>query len=140
MIITDHINLTNQHPISSQHHQDRHKPLYAKRLVQRSFEVAEANGLSLKKGVYAGVKGPSYETAAEVEMIHRIGGDAVGMSTVLEVTLASQLGMEILGLSCITNLAAGISKNKLSHTEVTEVGNRVKKSFALLLTKIIEAL
>jgi purine-nucleoside phosphorylase len=84
--------------------------------------------------------GPSYETAAEIEMVHRIGGDAVGMSTVLEVALAASLDMEVLGISCITNFATGRSPKKLNHEEVTEVANKVKKNFSALLTAAILSL
>ncbi len=140
MVITNQINLTGIQLTYPLGYEAGHKPLYNRRLIEITSDIAEANGLAIRKGVYAGLKGPSYETASEVEMVHRIGGDAVGMSTVLEVSLASQLGMEILGISCITNLGTGIGKEKLSHTEVTEVGNRVKTGFALLLSRIIDAL
>jgi purine-nucleoside phosphorylase len=105
--------------------------------VAVASDVAEMEGIPVRKGVYLGLKGPSYETASEVEMVHRIGGDAVGMSTVLEVSLAAELGMEVLGISCITNLGTGIGGSKLSHVEVTEVGNRVKKTFAHLVSSIL---
>jgi purine-nucleoside phosphorylase len=83
------------------------------------------------------VKGPSYETASEVEMIRRIGGDAVGMSTVNESSLAVALGMRIVGVSCITNLATGILNVKLSHSEVTEVADRVKSTFSSFITGLV---
>jgi purine-nucleoside phosphorylase len=140
MVITDQINLTGEHITETQRAKPKRSSLYSNVLSLKAFSAAEAVGLTLKAGVYVGMKGPSYETAAEVEMVHRIGGDAVGMSTVLEASLAGALGMEVLGISCITNPGTGISTNKLSHAEVTEVGNRVKSSFALLLTRILEAL
>ncbi len=140
MVITDQINLTGEHITETQRAKPQRSSLYSNVLSLKAFSVAEAVGLTLKAGVYVGMKGPSYETAAEVEMVQRIGGDAVGMSTVLEASLAGAIGMEVLGISCITNPGTGISTNKLSHTEVTEVGNRVKSSFALLLTRILEAL
>ena len=137
MIITDQINCTGLSSISNRDKKNQGSPLYSSRLVTIASDVAEKEGISVRKGVYLGLKGPSYETASEVEMVHRIGGDAVGMSTVLEVSLASELGMEVLGISCITNLGTGIGRNKLSHTEVTEVGNRVKKTFARLVSSVL---
>ena len=111
--------------------------MYDRDLAEHALGLAARRGLPLRRGVYAAVKGPSYETAAEVEMIHRLGGDAVGMSTVKEVALAAALGMRVLGISCITNKAAGIGGAKLNHNEVTEVANRVKIHFAGLLTDCI---
>jgi purine-nucleoside phosphorylase len=138
MIITDHINLTGISLAYEGFDSFKVKtPLYSRRMVDRACAVASQLGLDVKTGVYAGVKGPSYETGAEVEMIRRVGGDAVGMSTVLEVGLASSLGIEVLGVSCITNLATGISSNKLSHQEVTEVANKVRKDLALFLASTI---
>ena len=139
MIITDQIDLTmsgippGSPPVSQ-------KPLYDRELADRVAEVAGKKGIQLRSGIYAAVKGPSYETAAEVEMIHRIGGDAVGMSTAKEVAYAVQLGMRVLGISCITNKAAGIDSSKLDHAEVTEVGRRVRLEFSTLLFALIEAL
>jgi len=140
MVITDQINLTSLHlPLLASKPRARPTP-YSRRLIQIAFHMGDSHGLLLKKGVYAGVLGPSYETASEVEMIRRIGGDAVGMSTVMEVSFASSLGMEVLGITCITNRATGTSSSRLSHDEVTEVANRVKKDFALLLSLIIRNL
>lgn len=81
-----------------------------------ALSVSRESGLPIRSGTYVGVRGASYETASEVEMVYRIGGDAVGMSTVLEAQRASAMGMEVLGISCITNLATGITGAKLSHT------------------------
>jgi len=140
MLITDQINLTNETPRFNIDKRLSSSELYSKQLAHKTLNIAEAKGIALKSGVYVGLKGPSYETAAEIEMIRRIGGDAVGMSTVLEVSCATQLGMEVLGISCITNLGTGIGKDKLSHAEVTEVGNRVKKTFATLVSSVIEVI
>lgn len=138
MLITDQINLTLQRfPMPAR---DREQGMYGATLGNKALTAASNNGIALREGVYVGVKGPSYETASEVEMIRRIGGDAVGMSTVFESALASSLEMHVLGLSCITNLATGIGSDKLSHAEVTEVGNRVRTTFSNLLTSIIELL
>ncbi|RPH35260.1 purine-nucleoside phosphorylase [bacterium] len=112
--------------------------LYDPELLSRAAETAASLGIRLRTGVYAGVKGPSYETAAEVEMIRRLGGDVVGMSTVLEAHLASALGMRLVGISCITNKATGIGGAKLNHQEVTEVANRVRHDFSLLLNGILQ--
>ncbi len=94
--------------------------------------------ISLKEGVYWLTKGPSYETAAEIKMISKLGGDAVGMSTVHEAVYAAFLGMNVSAISCITNFAAGLSDQKLSHNEVMETAERVKSHFERLVKKIIE--
>jgi purine-nucleoside phosphorylase len=138
MVITDQLNLTFQRTVFDWSTQ--RGLCYSPELAARTFKQGELLGIALRRGVYAGVKGPSYETAAEVEMINRLGGDAVGMSTVFEVSLANTLGLQVLGLSCITNLATGIGTQKLSHAEVTEVGNRVKATFASLLKAVIPTL
>jgi len=140
MLITDQINFSGK-TIESQGNPARGaRLLYDRKLAERGSEVAANLGLSVRKGVYAGVLGPSYETAAEVEMLNRAGADVVGMSTVLEVERANSLNMSVLGISCITNLATGIALQKLSHNEVTLVANKVKKDFALLLKAIITSL
>jgi purine-nucleoside phosphorylase len=140
MLIADQINLTMETTHSKSDSKMRDNAVYSKRLIELAATRAEGIDLPLRTGVYVGLKGPSYETASEIEMLSRLGGDAVGMSTVLEASLAASLGMEVLGISCITNLGTGIGSTKLSHAEVTEVGNRVKKSFSRLLTTIIEGL
>ena len=94
--------------------------------------------ISLKEGVYWYNKGPAYETPAEIQMTKKFGGDAVGMSTVHEAVYASYLGMEVSAISCITNMAAGLSSQKLYHTEVMETAELVKKDFERLVKKIIE--
>jgi purine-nucleoside phosphorylase len=100
-------------------------------------ETADENGIQLKSGNYWYTKGPSYETPAEIEMIRRFGGDAAGMSTVHEAIFASSLNMEIAIVSCITNMASGISEQKLSHAEVTETARNSAEKFALLLKTAI---
>jgi purine-nucleoside phosphorylase len=138
MVITDQLNLTMER--SSILNSGKTTPCYDAGLTETAIRQGTLLGIELRSGVYAGVKGPSYETAAEVEMIHRAGGDAVGMSTVFEVMLANALGLRVLGFSCITNLATGIGTGRLSHAEVTEVGNRVKTTFSRLLTATIPQL
>ena len=135
MLITDQIDLTFHSQGIPGERGVREK--FDSGLTERASRLAAVRGLPVRRGVYAAVKGPSYETAAEVEMIHRLGGDAVGMSTVKEVALASALGMSVLGISCITNKATGIGSSKLNHEEVTEVARRVKIHFAELLTDCI---
>ncbi|MFN0158214.1 MAG: purine-nucleoside phosphorylase [Bacteroidota bacterium] len=141
MVISDQINLT----FESYHGQpaswnSTNTPLYAPELQQQAMQSGAELHIALKQGVYVGVKGPSYETAAEIGMLGRIGADAVGMSTVFETQLAVRLGMRVLGISCITNYATGISPEKLNHHEVTEVGNRVRTIFGNLLTSIVTRL
>ena len=138
MIVSDQINLTFANPLHARP-MISHRDLYEPALQRTIGEVAERQGVSIRRGIYCGLQGPSYETAAEVEMVRRLGGDAVGMSTVNEVSLACSLGMRVAGISCITNLSTGISTEKLSHAEVTEVADRVKISFAGLLAGTITA-
>ncbi len=139
MVIADQINLTFEYvtPINGKAMNCR---IFDDGLIKLARTTASSLGINLKQGVYAGVKGPSYETAAEIEMIARLGGDAVGMSTVLETVVAWALGMRVLGISCITNKATGIGQSRLSHSEVTDVANRVKKDFTALLSAIIESI
>lgn len=139
MLIKDHINLTFESPIkkSSFSNTLKHFEIYNSKLIKQVIKIADEKNIPLREGVYVGVKGPSYETASEVEMIRRIGGDAVGMSTVNEATYASMLGLKVIGLSCITNYATGVSNSKLSHNEVTEVADKVKNRFSDLVTAIL---
>ncbi len=136
MLITDQIDIT-LHPERLPGERGEKRDLYDRELREHAVRLAAGRGFPVRRGVYAAVKGPSYETAAEVEMIHRLGGDAVGMSTVKEVALASLLGLKVLGISCITNKATGIGGARLNHEEVTEVAGRVKIRFSNLLTDCI---
>ena len=97
-------------------------------------------GINLKHGVYLAASGPTYETPAEVKMFRYMGADAVGMSTVPEATVAHYCGMRVLGISCISNFASGISSNKLSHEDVIEITEKVKPQFKELLLLIIKSL
>ncbi len=139
MRITDHLNLTGRNPLVGPE-----EPALGPRFVDmtRAYdpalgllaeEVATEHGITLRQGVYAGLLGPSYETPAEVRMLRALGADAVGMSTVLEVVAARQLGMRVLGISCITNRAAGLGQASLSHEEVAEVAQRVREDFVGVL-------
>jgi purine-nucleoside phosphorylase len=114
--------------------------LYDPKLCELIGRIAQEKGIPLQRGVYCGVLGPSYESASEIEMIRRMGGDAVGMSTVNEARVASALGMRVAGISCITNMATGILPQKLSHNEVTEVADRVKGTFSGLLTGVMTSI
>ncbi len=140
MLISDQINLTFEHPLSGMKSAQRHRAIYDKGLCGIVVRSAADLGIPLREGIYCGLKGPSYETAAEIEMLRRFGADAVGMSTVNEASLAAALGMKLVGISCITNLSTGVGDAKLSHEEVTQVAARVRDSFAKLLKAFVGAL
>lgn len=146
MIIDDHINLIGANPLAGDN-DDRFGPrfpdmteVYSKRLRRIADEAADAKGLSVTHGVYAGLLGPSYETPAEIRYLRTIGADAVGMSTVPEAIAARHMGLDVLGLSCITNMAAGVLPEPLNHDEVLETTRRVRGTFIALLEGIIERL
>lgn len=113
---------------------------YDRELIDLAKRVASDAEVSLREGVYAGLLGPAYETPAEVRMLRKMGADAVGMSTVLEVIAARQVGMRVLGISCITNAGAGMGKTLLSHEEVTETAKRARPTFEALLSGVLEQL
>jgi purine-nucleoside phosphorylase len=135
VLISDHINLTADSPLEGATFIDL-TDLYSKRLR----DLARSIDASLDEGVYCQFRGPHYETPAEVQMAKTIGGHIVGMSTALEAIAARQVGMEILGMSLITNLAAGIQKSPLSHAEVLEAGRNAEDVISALLAKIVEKL
>lgn len=114
--------------------------VYSKRIQEIVRETAKEQEIDLKEGVYAQFTGPNYETPAEIRMARTWGADAVGMSTACEAMAARHMGMEICGISCITNLAAGMSKEELNHKEVQETADRVAKQFKALITGIITKL
>ncbi len=142
MLIRDHLNLFGANPLRGWNDDElgpRFPDLseaYASSLRALASRAADAADITLSEGVYAGLAGPSYETPAEIEMLRRLGGDAVGMSTVPEVIAANHMGARVLGISCITNLAAG-SGPELSHDDVTETTKRVEKTFVELLRRIL---
>lgn len=143
MLIRDHLNLMGDNPLRGQH-EERFGPrfpdmteAYNQADAQVFESAAQALGITLRQGVYAGLSGPSYETPAEIKMLRVLGADAVGMSTVPEVIVANQMGMRVSGVSCITNLAAGIHPHKLSHQEVIETTQRVKTRFIRLLERVV---
>lgn len=135
VLISDHINLTATSPLEGATFVDL-TDLYSKRLR----DLARTVDPTLDEGVYCQFRGPNYETPAEVQMAGTIGGHIVGMSTALEAIAARQSGMEILGMSLITNLAAGIQKTPLSHEEVVQAGRDAEPVISALLAKIVELL
>ena len=132
VLIRDHINLTARSPIEGAHFVDL-TDLYSSRLRTMCREVDP----SLDEGVYVQFPGPHYETPAEIEMVRRIGGDLVGMSTTLEAIAAREAGLEVLGISLVTNLAAGISGEPLDHAEVLETGRAAASRMGDLLARIV---
>jgi purine-nucleoside phosphorylase len=143
MVMDDHINLLGSNPLVGPN-DDRFgarfpdmSEVYSKRLRRIADEVAGAQGLRIGHGVYVAVHGPSYETPAEIRFLRTIGADAVGMSTVPEAIVARHMGVEVLGISCITNAAAGVLPQPLNHDEVMEVARQVRGAFAALLGGII---
>ncbi|SJN34821.1 Purine nucleoside phosphorylase [Microbacterium esteraromaticum] len=135
VLISDHINLTADSPLEGATFVDL-TDLYSTRLR----DIARTVDATLDDGVYTQFRGPHYETPAEVQMTKRMGGDIVGMSTALEAIAAREAGMEILGFSLITNLAAGIQQTPLSHAEVIEAGREAEPVISALLARVIEAL
>ncbi len=143
MVLTDHINLMGTNPLRGPQYKNLPRfvdltEAYDKNLRERLFKAGKISKLKLQRGVYLAVSGPSYETPAEIRAFATLGADAVGMSTVPETIVARQCGLRVAAVSCITNLAAGISKENLSHTEVLETAERVKKSGAALIKNFAE--
>jgi purine-nucleoside phosphorylase len=144
MLMDDHINLMGSNPLIGPN-DERFGPrfpdmteVYSDRLRGIAMEAAAGLGQSLARGVYVALHGPSYETPAEIRFLRTIGADAVGMSTVPEAIVARQMGLEVLGISCITNPAAGVLPKPLVHDEVMEVARRVRAEFSALLEAVIE--
>jgi len=144
MIIDDHINMLGSNPLVGAN-DDRFGPrfpdmteVYSSRLRHIADDAARARRIPVSHGVYVAVHGPSYETPAEIRALRSIGADAVGMSTVPEAIAARHMGLEVLGISCITNLAAGVLPQPLVHEDVMETARRVRGSFISLLEGIIE--
>lgn len=143
MIISDHLNMTGRNPLIGANDNrlgvrfPDMSQAYSPQLRQKAKDVAAAQGVELQEGVYVGFLGPNYETPAEIRMLRVLGGDAVGMSTVSEVIVAQHAGMEVLGISCISNMAAGILDQPLSHDEVMETAELVRDQFLKLVIGII---
>jgi len=146
MVITDHINLIGVNPLIGPN-DDRFGPrfpdltsVYARRLQDIVINEANAIGLDMRRGIYAALSGPSYETPAEIHMVRTLGADAVGMSTVPEAIVARHMNMEVIGISCITNLAAGVSNRPVDHSQVIATGERVRAEFTELLRRVVTRL
>jgi purine-nucleoside phosphorylase len=146
MVIDDHINMLGSNPLIGPNDErlgERFPDMsdvYSSRLRRVADEAARAKGVEVAHGVYIAVAGPSYETPAEIRAFRTLGADAVGMSTVPEAIAARHMGMEVLGISCITNMAAGVLPQPLVHEEVMETARRVRGSFIALLEGIVERL
>ena len=143
MVLTDHINLMGVNPLRGPAISVLNRfvdltDTYDAGLNRLLFQVGKNCNLKLQRGVYLAVGGPSYETPAEIRAFAKLGADAVGMSTVPEAIVARQCGLNVAAVSCITNLAAGLGGKKLSHAEVLETAERVKKSGAALLKQFAE--
>jgi purine-nucleoside phosphorylase len=146
MLITDHINLTGANPLigpNLNEFGERFPDMsdaYSAELRGIALQAASKTGIPLKQGIYVGLAGPSFETPAEIRMLRSMGADAVGMSTVPEVIVANHMGIRVLGISCITNLAAGILPQKLTHQEVMDTTEQVKEKFIKLLREVVPML
>ena len=145
-LISDHINLLGANPLTGPNDEAMGprfpdmSEAYSKRYRESAREAAKALGIELAEGVYAAVPGPSYETPAEIRYLRVIGADLVGMSTVLETIAANHLGMKVLGVSCVTNYAAGVTDKKLDHAEVLATGERVRDTLISLLKAVVPRL
>src|SRR6266568_320891 len=146
MIISDHINLLGSNPLIGPN-DDRFGPrfpdltsVYAPELQSMVIDEASEMGLGMRRGVYAALSGPSYETPAEIHMVRTLGADAVGMSTVPEAIVARHMNLEVIGISCITNLAAGVSNRPVDHSQVIATGERVRAEFTELLRRVVARL
>ena len=146
MVISDHINLMGVNPLIGAN-DDRFGPrfpdltsTYDPDLQSIVIEEAKAMNIDMRRGVYAALTGPSYETPAEIHMVRTLGADAVGMSTVPEAIVARHMDMQVIGISCITNLAAGVSNRPVDHSQVMATGERVREQFTELLRRVIARL
>ncbi|MEM9026150.1 MAG: purine-nucleoside phosphorylase [Verrucomicrobiota bacterium] len=143
MALSDHINGLGTNPLIGPNHDNLGtrfpdmSEVYSKRLRKLAAEASEDLPIHYAEGVYLAVTGPSYETPAEINAFRTFGADAVGMSTVPEAIVANHAGIEVCGISCITNLAAGMSDQPLTHDEVKETADRVRTSFATLLSRVV---
>jgi purine-nucleoside phosphorylase len=144
MLISDHINFMGANPLRGPNIEDLGarfpdmSEAYPESLRSVAREVAAAQGLKVQEGVYLALSGPTYETPAEIRAFRILGADAVGMSTAPEVVAASHMNIPVLGISCITNMAAGILKQKLTHQEVMDTTARVQKEFTNLVLGVLE--
>jgi len=146
MVITDHLNLLGDNPLRGEN-DERFGPrfpdlstVYSPELQNIVIEEGSRMGIELRRGVYAALSGPSYETPAEIHMVRSLGADAVGMSTVPEAIVARHMGLNVIGISCITNLAAGVSNRPIDHGQVMQIGESVRGSLTELLRRIMPRL
>ena len=146
MVISDHLNLMGVNPLRGPN-DERFGPrfpdmsaVYSPELQELVVEEAKAINVEVRRGIYGALTGPSYETPAEIHLLRNLGADAVGMSTVPEAIVARHMGIEVLGISCITNMAAGISDEPINHEEVMATGDRVRGTFTELLGRVIGAI
>ena len=143
MVISDHVNLMGDNPLRGPN-DERFGPrfpdmsaVYSRELQEMVIEEANEIGVEVRRGIYGALSGPSYETPAEIHLLRNLGADAVGMSTVPEAIVARHMDVEVLGISCITNMAAGISDQPINHEEVMATGDRVRETFAQLLRRVV---
>jgi purine-nucleoside phosphorylase len=146
MVISDHLNLMGVNPLRGSN-DERFGPrfpdmsaVYSHELQAMVIDEARAIGVEVRRGIYGALSGPSYETPAEIHLLRNLGADAVGMSTVPEAIVARHMGLEVLGISCITNMAAGIGDEPINHEEVMATGDSVRETFAELLRRVISAI
>jgi len=146
MVISDHLNLIGDNPLRGEN-DERFGPrfpdltsVYARRLQDIVIKEANAIGIEVRRGIYAALAGPSYETPAEIHMLRALGADVVGMSTVPEAIVARHMDIDVVGISCITNLAAGVSDQPVDHSLVIATGERVRAQFTELLRRVIRRL
>jgi purine-nucleoside phosphorylase len=146
VLISDHINLQGMNPLVGANEDDfgprfpDMSDVYSERFRNLAKTTAAENGIPLTEGVYAAVLGPSYETPAEIRFLRTIGADLVGMSTVPEAIVANHMGMNVLAISCVTNMAAGILNEKINHDHVLEIGHQVRETFVRLLKAVLPKL
>ena len=146
MVISDHVNLMGVNPLRGPN-DERFGPrfpdltaVYTPELQELVVDEARSIGVEVRRGIYGGLSGPSYETPAEIHLLRSLGADAVGMSTVPEAIVARHMGLEVLGIACITNMAAGIGDEPIDHDDVMATGDRVRATFTELLRKVIVAI
>jgi purine-nucleoside phosphorylase len=143
MVISDHVNLIGDNPLRGPN-DERFGPrfpdmsaVYSPALQELVVEEAKSIGVEVRRGIYGALSGPSYETPAEIHLLRSLGADAVGMSTVPEAIVARHMDMDVLGISCITNMAAGISDEPIDHADVMATGDRVRGTFTELVRRVV---
>ena len=146
MLITDHINFMGTNPLIGKNDDSLGtrfpdmSEVYSKVLIDKAENIAQKLNIKYQKGVYVATTGPSYETPAEIKTFRMLGGNAVGMSTAPEAIVANYCGLKVLGISCLTNYAAGVTDSPLNHQEVIDTANQVKESFKNLLLEILKVI